>query len=57
MSTRPTTLFDKDNLINEADAPKLEHNLSKLLSETVHVIILPNSKYVLDGGSLLHKVP
>ena len=51
------SLFDKDDLINEADAPKLEHNLSKLLPETVHVIILPNSKYVLNGGSLLHNVP
>ena len=30
--------------------------MSKLLPETVHVIP-PNSKYVLDGGSLLHKVP
>ena len=50
-------LFDKDNLINEADKPKLEHNLSKLLPETMNVIIPPNSKYVLDGGSLLHKVP
>ena len=34
------SLFDKDDLINEADAPKSEHNLSKLLPETVHVIIL-----------------
>ena len=51
------SLFDKDDLINEADAPKLEHNLSKLLPETALVIILPNSKYVLDGGSLLHNVP
>ena len=51
------SLFYKDDLINEADETKLEHNLSKLLPETVHVIILPNIKYVLDGGSLLHNVP
>ena len=51
------SLFNKDDLINKADKPKLEHNLSKLLPETVHVIIHPNSKYVLDGGSLLHIVP
>ena len=50
-STRPMPLFDKDDLINEADKPKLEHNLSNLLPETVHVIIPPNSNYVLDGGS------
>ena len=50
-----TRLFDKDNLMNEADKPKLKHALSKLLPETVHVI-RPNSKYVLDGGSLMHKL-
>ena len=49
-------LFDKDDLMNEADKPTLEHALSKLLPENVHVIP-PNSKYVLDDGSLLHKVP
>ena len=51
------SLFDKGDLINKADKPKLEHNLSKLLPETVNVIIPPNSKYVLDGGLLLHEVP
>ena len=56
LSTRPMQLFDKDDLMNEADKPKLKHALSKLLPETEHVIP-PNSKYVLDGGSLLHQVP
>ena len=56
LSTRPTSLFDKDDLMNEADKPKSKHALSKLLLETVHAIP-PNSKYVLDGGLLLHKVP
>ena len=42
--------------MNETDKPKLKHALLKLLPETVHVIP-PISKYVLDGGSLLHKVP
>ena len=55
LSTRPTSLFDKDDLMNEADKPKLKHALSKLLPEIVHVIP-PNSKYVLDSESLLHKV-
>ena len=50
------SLFDKDDLMNEADKPKLKHTLLKLSPETVHVIP-PNNKYVLDGGSLLHKVP
>ena len=43
-------------LMNETDKPKLKHALSKLLPETVHVIP-PNSKCVLDGELLLHKVP
>ena len=42
--------------MNEADKPKLKHALSKLLSEVVHVTP-SNSKYILDNGSLLHKVP
>ena len=42
--------------MNETDKPKLKHALLKLLPETVH-LIPPNSKYVLDRGSLLHKVP
>ena len=35
--------------------PKLKHALSKSLPETMH-LIRPNSKYVLDSGSLLQKV-
>ena len=50
------SLFDKDDLMNEAHKPKLKHAFSMLLPETVHVIP-PNSNSVLDGGSLLHKVP
>ena len=50
------SLFDKDDLMNEADKPKLKRALSKLVPETAHVIP-PNSKYVLDGWLLLHKVP
>ena len=33
LSTRPTSLFDKDDLINEEDKAKLKHALSKLLPE------------------------
>ena len=54
-SAKSVPLFDKVNLTNEADKPKLKHTLSKLLPKIVHVIP-PNSKYVLDGGTLLHKV-
>ena len=43
LSTRPMSLFDKDDLMNEADKPSLKHALSKLLPETVYVV-LPNSK-------------
>ena len=56
LSTRPMPLFDKDDLMNEADKPKLKHALSKLLPEIMHVIP-HNKKHVIDGGSLLHKAP
>ena len=56
LSTRPMSLFSQDDLMNEAEKPKLRHALSKLLPEIEHVIPA-NRKYVLDGGSLLHRVP
>ena len=43
-------LFDKDELINDADKPKLQ----KVAAEIVHAIP-PNSKNLLDGGLLLHE--
>ena len=43
LSTRPMSLLDKDDLINEADKSNLKHALSKLFPETVYVV-LPNSK-------------
>ena len=54
LNTRPTSLFDKDDLMNEADKPKIKHALLKLLPETLHAIPT-NSKYVLDSGLLLKK--
>ena len=54
LNTRPTSLFDKDDLMNEAEKPKIKHALSKLLPETLHAIPT-NSKYVLDNGLLLKK--
>ena len=38
LNTRPTSLFDKDDLMNEADKPKIKHALSKMLLETLHAI-------------------
>ena len=54
MNTRPTSLFDKDDLVNEADKPNIKHALSKLLPGTLHAIPT-NSKYALDSRLLLKK--
>jgi hypothetical protein len=55
LSTRPMSLFDKENLMREADKPPLKNAIGKLSAADTPQIPT-NVKYVLDGGSLLHKV-
>ena len=55
LSSQPMSLFDKDGLMNDADKPKLKEALKGIVGECNYNI--PNDvEYVLDGGSLLHKV-
>ena len=59
LCTRPSSLFDKKGLMNEAHKPELENALldQQGLSECVVSDILQDTHYVLDGGSLLQRLP
>ena len=59
LCTRPSSLFDKKGLINEAHKPELKSALfnQRVLSEYIIPHILQNIYYVLDGVSLLQKLP
>ena len=59
LCTRPSSLFDKKGLINEAHKPELKSALfnQRVLSEYIIPRILQNIYYVLDGVSLLQKLP
>ena len=58
LCTRPSSLFDKKGLINEAHKPELKSALfsQRVLSEYIIPHILQNIYYVLDGVSLLQKL-
>ena len=55
LSSQPMSLFDKDGLMNDADKRKLKEALEKLVGKPYDKTP-DNSKYVLDGDSLLYKV-
>ena len=55
LSSQPMSLFDKDGLMNEADKPKLKAAIKELTNEVERETPL-SMHFVLDGGSLLHKV-
>ena len=59
LSTRPSSLFDKQGLMNEANKAELAHALAELPNvEGCILSSMPDdTHYVIDGGSLLQKVP
>jgi hypothetical protein len=56
LSPYPSSLFDSDCLMREANKPKLANALSKLGSCDVEVNDMNSTKYVIDGGDLLQKI-
>ena len=62
LSPFPMSLFDAQNVIRKADKPKLAHAIMGYSTNVSSNAILENTKpktehYVLDGGSLLHRLP
>ena len=56
LCTHPTALFDDTSLPWEANKPALANALWKLVKNENEVLAHP-IHYVLDGGSLLHRLP
>ena len=59
LGTRPSSLFDKKGLMNEAHKPELKNALLDQLglSECIMSDILQDTNYVLDGWSLFQRLP
>ena len=59
LTIRPTSLFDKDGLMNKADKPELRKALANLpgISGCVSPEIPKQVHYVVDDGSLLQRIP
>ena len=61
LSPFPPALFEAKNVFQKADKPQLSHAIinysSKVSSEAIIDIAPKTECYVLDGGSLLHRLP
>ena len=61
LSPFPPDLFEAKNVFRKADKPQLSHAIidysSKVSSEAIIDIAPKTECYVLDGGSLLHRLP
>ena len=55
LCTFPPALIENDGLVRPADKPQLEKAILKTVGDA-YTEILIRVYYVLDGGSLLHKV-
>jgi len=55
LTTIPTALF-KDDFMRKPNKPELAKCITKNVLVETSVIASPDSQFVLDGGSLLHKV-
>ena len=56
LCTIPAALFGKDGLMREANKPALGEEIWKRLNNDDVQVSQNNSKHVLDGGYLIHKL-
>ena len=58
LCTRPSSLFDRHGLMNEADKSELVHALAELphVEDCIFSSMPINTQYVIDGGSLLQRI-
>ena len=61
LSPFPAALFEAKDIFRKADKPHLAHAVTEFLSNKSNKAVIdsnPNTEqYVLDGGSLLHRLP
>src|SRR6218665_2835668 len=56
LSHFPPALFDSINVFRKADKPQLAHAISEHARDGILYLVPETQKYVLDGGSLLHRI-
>src|SRR6218665_2890499 len=56
LSPFPPALFDSINVFRKADKPQLAHAISEHARDGILDLVPETEKYVLDGGSLLHRI-
>ena len=57
LCTKPSSLFDKRGLMNEADKPSLINALPEITKPAEYLGVPSVHKYVIDGGWLLQQMP
>ena len=54
---KPSSLFDKKGLMNEADKPSLAKSLAEVAKPAEYLGVPSVETYVIDGGWLLQQIP
>ena len=57
LSTFPPALFEGRNLLRKAEKPQLANAIYDHVNDVVLDCLPKTDRYVLDGGSLLHRIP
>ena len=57
LCTKPSSLFDKRGLMNEAGKPSLMNALAEIAQPAEQLGVPSVDKYVIDGGWLLQQIP
>ena len=57
LSPFPPALFEARNVFRKADKPQLAHAIRDHASDAMLDCVPESTRHVLDGGSLLHRVP
>ena len=57
LSPFPPAIFEARNVFRKADKPQLAHAIRDHASDAMLDCVPGSTRHVLDGGSLLHRVP
>ena len=57
LSPFPSSLFEAKNVFGKADKPQLAHAICDYAQDSISDSGSKTEYYVLDGGSLIHRVP
>ena len=57
LSLFPPALFEARDVFRKADKPQLAHVISEYARGGILDFVPETERHVLDGGSLLHRIP